>query len=95
MAGLGPFKMVNAAEIIRYTEAGWSPADIQQTEKHFKEVICPVLKDFAPFANGNWDAAAVKTVLRVIQCSWEKLKNIINLQLHVHLGKNSANLTAV
>src|SRR5688572_14389488 len=28
MAGLGPFKMVNAAEIVRYTNAGWSEADI-------------------------------------------------------------------
>ena len=65
MAGLGPFKMVNAAEIIRYTHAGWSNADIQQTEKHFKEVIYPVLKDFAPFANGNWDAAAIKTVMAI------------------------------
>jgi len=65
MAGLGPFKMVNAAEIIRYTNAGWAGADIQQTEKHFKEVIYPVLKDFAPFANGNWDAAAIKTVMAI------------------------------
>lgn len=65
MAGLGPFKMVNAAEIIRSTNAGWSEAEIQQTEKHFKEVIYPVLKDFAPFANGNWDAAAIKTVMAI------------------------------
>lgn len=65
MAGLGPFKMVNAAEILRYTNAGWKEADVQQTEKHFKEVIYPVLKNFAPFANGNWDAAAIKTVMAV------------------------------
>lgn len=65
MAGLGPFKMVNAAEILRYTNTGWSVSDIQQTEKHFKEVIYPVLKDFAPFANGNWDAAATKTVMAI------------------------------
>jgi guanyl-specific ribonuclease Sa len=65
MAGLGPFKMVNAAEILRYTNAGWSDADIKQTEKHFKEVIYPVLKDFAPFANGNWEAAAMKTVMAI------------------------------
>ena len=65
MAGLGPFKMVNAAEILRYTNADWSDADIKQTEKHFKEVIYPVLKNFAPFANGNWDAAAIKTVMAI------------------------------
>jgi len=65
MAGLGPFKMINAAEILRYTNAGWKEADIRQTEKHFKAVIYPVLKDFAPFANGNWDAAAMKTVMAI------------------------------
>jgi hypothetical protein len=65
MAGLGPFKMINAAEIIRYTNAGWSADDIKQAEKNFKEVVYPVLKDFAPFANGNWDAAALKTVMAV------------------------------
>lgn len=65
MAGLGPFKMVNAAEIIRYTNAGWEEMDILQTEQHFREVIYPVIKDFAPFANGNWDAAAIKTMMAI------------------------------
>jgi len=65
MAGLGPFKMVNAAEIIRYTNAGWKDADIKQTERHFKEVVYPVIKNYAPFANGNWDAAALKTVMAI------------------------------
>ena len=65
MAGLGPFKMVNAAEILRYTHSGWSTADIENTEQHFREVIYPVIKDFAPFANGNWDAAAMKTMMAI------------------------------
>ena len=65
MAGLGPFKMVNAAEIIRYTNAGWQESDIRQAEKHFREVIYPVLKNFAPFANGNWDSAALKTAMAI------------------------------
>ncbi|MFC0771626.1 alginate lyase family protein [Terrimonas alba] len=65
MAGLGPFKMINAAEILRYTSSGWKETDIRQTEKHFKKVIYPVLKDFAPFANGNWDAAAIKTMMGI------------------------------
>lgn len=65
MAGLGPFKMVNAAEIIRYTNAGWREEDILRTERHFREVIYPVIKDYAPFANGNWDAAAIKTCMGI------------------------------
>ena len=65
MAGLGPFKMVNAAEILRYTNSGWKEADIKQSETHFKEVIYPVIKNYAPFANGNWEAAAIKTVMAI------------------------------
>src|SRR5258708_2310945 len=65
MAGLGPFKMLNAAELLRCTDAGWSREDIQQTETHFREVIYPVIKDFAPFANGNWDTAAIKTMMAI------------------------------
>ncbi|WP_183580583.1 alginate lyase family protein [Mucilaginibacter sp. X5P1] len=65
MAGLGPFKMVNAAEILRYTDAGWSAADIEKTEKHFREVIYPVIKNYALFANGNWDSAAIKTDMAI------------------------------
>jgi hypothetical protein len=88
MAGLGPFKMMNAAEIIRYTNAGWSNADIQQTEKHFKEVIYPVLKDFAPFANGNWDAAAIKTVMAIgIFCNDQEIYERA-LQYYVNGGGN-------
>jgi hypothetical protein len=65
MAGLGPFKMINAAEILRYTNTGWKPAEIRQAEQHFRTVIYPVIQDFALFANGNWDAAAVKTVMAI------------------------------
>lgn len=65
MAGLGPFKMVNAAEIIRYSHAGWPEAAAKRTEKHFRQVIYPVVAGFAPFANGNWDAAALKTVMAI------------------------------
>jgi hypothetical protein len=65
MAGLGPFKMVNAAEILRHTHSGWPAADVERTENHFREVIYPVIKDFAPFANGNWDSAAMKTMMAI------------------------------
>ncbi|MCD0487637.1 alginate lyase family protein [Pedobacter sp. MC2016-14] len=65
MAGLGPFKMVNAAELLRYTNSGWKEKDIKQAELHFKTIIYPVLQNFALFANGNWDAAALKTVMAI------------------------------
>jgi hypothetical protein len=65
MAGLGPFKMVNAAELIRHTAAGWDAEDIAASERHFREVVYPVIHDFAPFANGNWDTAAMKTMMAI------------------------------
>jgi hypothetical protein len=65
MAGLGPFKMVNAAELLRYTASGWAEADIRRTELHFKTVIYPITRNFAPFANGNWDSAALKTNIAI------------------------------
>ncbi|NLR57428.1 hypothetical protein HGH93_04930 [Chitinophaga polysaccharea] len=65
MAGLGPFKMVNAAEIIRHSGAGWPDAAVKRTAQHFRRVIYPVLAEFAPFANGNWDDAALKTVMAI------------------------------
>jgi len=65
MAGLGPFKMVNAAEIMRYTDPSWTAAEVRQAEQHFKDVIYPVIRNFAPFANGNWDSAALKTMIAI------------------------------
>ncbi len=65
MAGLGPFKMINAAEIIRYTDTSWSKEEIQQCERMFLNVIYPTIKDYALFANGNWDLAAVQTVMAI------------------------------
>ncbi|HVT79905.1 MAG TPA: alginate lyase family protein [Phycisphaerae bacterium] len=65
MAGLGPFKMVNAAEILRYSNCGWTEAEAKQAEKCFREAVYPVVKDFALFANGNWDTAAMKTVMAI------------------------------
>ena len=65
MGGLGPFKMVNAAEILRYTDSGWSDHDIKQCERMFLKAVYPTIKDFAPFANGNWEIVAIQTVMAI------------------------------
>ncbi len=64
-AGIYGFKLVNAAEIIRYTNAGWAPASITRAEGMFKNVFYPVIKDFATFANGNWELACVQTMMGI------------------------------
>jgi hypothetical protein len=64
MAGLGPFKFVNAAEILRHLGELNQP-DITNCIAMLRRAILPAIIDFAPFANGNWDTAAVKTMLAI------------------------------
>ncbi len=73
MAGLGPFKLVNAAEILRHI----GELDAQGAANcaaMLKRAILPTIIDFAPYANGNWDTAAIKTMLAVaVFCDDEAL----------------------
>jgi len=62
-AALCGFKLVNAAELLRHTWPGWQPADSAAVERMLRTVFYPVIKDFAPFANGNWGTACIKTLL--------------------------------
>ena len=63
MSPLCSFLIVNAAEIIRYTNDGWESADIEQFRKLVRTVFYPVIENFAVFANGNWDAACIKGMM--------------------------------
>lgn len=60
MAGLG---FCNAAELIRHSDADWKPRDQKQFERMLREVFYPVIKDFYPTANGNWDASMIQTMM--------------------------------
>src|SRR5262249_34863257 len=64
-AGIYGFKLVNAAEILRYTDAGWAPADVAAAEALFRDVFYPVIQDFATFANGNWSLSCVMTMMSI------------------------------
>jgi hypothetical protein len=64
-AGLDGFKLVNAAELMRYTYDGWQPQDVARFERMVREVIYPPIKDFATFANGNWDAICMETTIAI------------------------------
>ena len=91
-AGLGPFKMVNAAEIMRYTNAGWSEPDIARAERCFNDAIYPVIKDFAPFANGNWDTCAIKTMMAIAVFCDNRAMFERALRYYVH-GQGNGRLT--
>ena len=64
-AGLSGFKFVNAAELMRYTYAAWPTNDVAQCERMFHDALYPAVENFATFANGNWDAASIKTMLAI------------------------------
>jgi hypothetical protein len=64
-AGLGGFKIANAAELLRWSPAGWPPESAERFGRTLREVVLPILFNFAPFANGNWDTAALKTMMAI------------------------------
>lgn len=64
-AGLGAFKLANAAELLRWSPAGWPRENAERFDHMLREVVLPVLFNFAPFANGNWDTAALKTMMAI------------------------------
>ncbi len=64
-AGIYGYKFANAAEIIRYTYKGWSNKDVEQCKHMLTDVFYPVIKDFSPYANGNWDAACLPTMMSI------------------------------
>ena len=60
-ASLYGYKLLNAAEIIRHTGAGWAEADIERFTRMMYEVFYPIVSTYGRvnggWANGNWDAA--------------------------------------
>ncbi len=64
-AALGGFKMVNAAELMRHTKSGWATAEAERFGRMLREIVLPVVANFAPFANGNWDTAALKMMMAI------------------------------
>ena len=63
LVGMDGYEFCNAAELLKHTWDGWPPADQDQFEKMLRDVFYPVIKDFYPSANGNWDASMLQTML--------------------------------
>ena len=64
-AGLGPFKMLNAAELMRHSDSGWPSESAERFGRMMRDAVLPVIQNFAPFANGNWDTAAMKMMMAI------------------------------
>ncbi len=63
LVGMVGINFVSAAELLRHTDAGWSNTDQAQFEDLLRSVFYPVIRDFYPTANGNWDASMIQTML--------------------------------
>ncbi|TWT42426.1 Alginate lyase [Thalassoglobus neptunius] len=63
LVGMEVYENCNAAELLKHTWNGWPEAEQKQFEKMLREVFYPVIKDFYPSANGNWDASMLQTML--------------------------------
>lgn len=61
LAGITGYKFCNAAEIIRHTSKYWTKTDQRQFEQMLLTIFYPLVKDYKPRANGNWDASMITT----------------------------------
>lgn len=55
----------NAAEILRYTNAGWKQKDIEAFSSMLMTVYYPLMRYYYPQANGNWDGAIIHSILAI------------------------------
>jgi len=55
--------MCNAAEILRYTNAGWQPREMDAFRNMLMTVYYPLLRHYFPQANGNWDGAIIHSLM--------------------------------
>ncbi len=63
LIGMAGIQFCNAAELLKHVWGGWSEKDQQQFRTMLRQVLYPVIKDFYPTANGNWDAAMTQTMM--------------------------------
>lgn len=63
LIGMAGINFLNAAELIRYSDAGWLPDDVRRFETWVREILYKPIEGFYPTANGNWDAAMIQTML--------------------------------
>jgi len=65
LAGWTGHQFCSAAEILKYTKSGWKKKDIAQFKHMLMAAYDPLIKDYFPEANGNWDAAIMDTRLAI------------------------------
>jgi parallel beta-helix repeat protein len=55
----------NAAEILRYTDAGWQQKDNESFTNMLMTVYYPLMRYYFPQANGNWNGAIIHSIMAI------------------------------
>jgi len=63
LIGMDGVVFCNAAELIRHSPAGWPAAERRRFDRMLRRIFYPVIRDFYPTANGNWDASMIQTMI--------------------------------
>lgn len=63
LAGITGYKLCSAAEILRSTYPDWKAADQERFRRMLLDVYYPLIQNFFPQANGNWDASMIVTMM--------------------------------
>lgn len=63
LVGMTGLMFLNAAELMRHTYTGWKEADQERFRIMIRTLHYPLIKDFFPSANGNWDASMIQTMM--------------------------------
>ena len=63
LAGMSGYHYCVAAELLKHTWDGWANEDQERFKKVLRDVFYPLIKDFYPSANGNWDASMLQLLI--------------------------------
>lgn len=63
LVGMGGITYCNAAELLKHTWNEWPEKEQQAFGTMLRQVLYPVIEDFYPTANGNWDASMIQTMM--------------------------------
>ncbi|MDP0492394.1 MAG: alginate lyase family protein [Verrucomicrobiota bacterium JB023] len=63
LIGMDGIDYLNAAELLRHLGGDWPDEGQARFEQMLREVFYPVIEDFHPSANGNWDASMIQTMM--------------------------------
>jgi hypothetical protein len=65
LGGIVGYKLCNAAELLKTGRSEWTVADNGRFDGMMTNVFVPLLRDFFPSANGNWDASMIVTLISI------------------------------